>query len=111
MSCGRGVCIGWGCRANTECRASILLTPSTTLLHTHTLPPAAGKLSIVKDAALRSKFEHAASRAELDALTDAFVDAIKRGRHVGWGGGWGSTGGCGGNAWGRAQQHADKPWR
>lgn len=46
----------------------------------------AGKLSIVRDPALRSKFEAAASKAELAQLADGFVDAIRRGRHSqeGW---------------------------
>ena len=42
----------------------------------------AGKLSIVRDPALRSKFEAAASKAELAQLADGFVDAIRRGRHA-----------------------------
>ena len=44
------------------------------------LHPGAGKLSIICDPGLRSKFEHAASKEELVQLTDSFVDAIRRGR-------------------------------
>lgn len=39
----------------------------------------AGKLGIVKDGALRARFERAASRAELDELAAEFVGAIRRG--------------------------------
>lgn len=39
----------------------------------------AGKLGIVRDAALRARFEGAASRAELDSLAAEFVAAIRRG--------------------------------
>lgn len=39
----------------------------------------AGKLGIVKDGALRARFEGAASRAELDELAAQFVGGIRRG--------------------------------
>ncbi|KAI3438244.1 hypothetical protein D9Q98_000681 [Chlorella vulgaris] len=46
----------------------------------------AGKLSIVKDTALRERFERAARREELEKLCDNFVDAIRLGKHSqeGW---------------------------
>lgn len=40
----------------------------------------AGKLSIVKDTALRERFERAARREELEKLCDNFVDAIRLGK-------------------------------
>ncbi|PSC72175.1 Carbonyl reductase [NADPH] 1 [Micractinium conductrix] len=42
---------------------------------------AAGKLSIVRDAALRKRFEECASLQELDELADGFVAAVSLGNH------------------------------
>lgn len=40
-------------------------------------PPAAGKLGIIKDGALRARWERATSRAELDELTREFVEGVR----------------------------------
>jgi NAD(P)-dependent dehydrogenase (short-subunit alcohol dehydrogenase family) len=37
----------------------------------------AGKLSIIKDAALRDRWEHATSRAQLDELTHEFIEGVR----------------------------------
>lgn len=37
----------------------------------------AGKLGIIKDAALRARWEHASSRAQLDELAQEFIEGVR----------------------------------
>ena len=84
MDAARPCASPWRCRtACALCKTcgTSRLPPRHALPFLPPLPAAAGKLSIVRDAALRKRFEECASLQELDELADGFVAAVSLGNH------------------------------